>query len=184
MADFIENASEGIRRMLNSHMTSVVIPDYDLGPEPKNSYGVVGLTLLQQIFRDHNSSRDTSLGFKEVLRRDYEAVFTVQFIGDNAYNDAMQASQLFGFESIASSLFYDYGVAYVRHSQIRRIPEPRQTEYVPVASFDITCHVSDEVVNDLEWFNTVRYQGSYLRIDGTVVLTQEGEVSYDGTVQT
>lgn len=183
MANFIKNASEGIRRMLNSKMESIVIPDYDTGPEPTGSYGTVGLTLLRQIFRDHNSSDDRA-GFKEVLRRDYEAVFTLTFIGSDCYDDAMEASQLFGFESVASNLYFNWGVAYVSHGNIRRVPEPRQTEFVPVASFDITCHISDEVVNDLEWFNTVQYSGKYLSVDGTVVLTQEGEVSSEDTIQT
>ena len=178
---FFEDVSNNLRVFLNSKLDFLVIPDYDNGNEPIDAYGTIGITLARQIEGDHNGTWEDSEGFKEHLKKDYEIILTMNFYGEGCYANAHEALNLFGFQSNQDALYSQYKIAYVGHSQVRRQPEMRSTKFVPRASVDITCYASLLALNELDWFNKVSYQGKYLTIDGTVVLTQEGTVDITTT---
>ena len=178
---FFDEMSRNLRIFLNSKLDFLVIEDYGNGDEPTESYATIGVTLARQVGGDHNGTWEDSTGFKEHLKKDYEVILTMNFYGQGCYSNAHDAINLLGFQSNQDYLFHHHKIAYVDHSPVRRQPDMRETKFVPRASVDITCHAAIGAENEIDWFNKVSYQGKYLTIDGTVVLTQEGTVDITTT---
>lgn len=177
MADFLEVAEEGVRRLLNANLDIYVIPDYDGNPEPVDNYGTVGIATATPIPMDHNTSSTVDSEFKEINVKAYQVVLDINFYGPSASSYAAEALAVFGSPSQRANLHYSWGLGYVRSSGVRRIPELRETVFLPRFSFDATFTISQESIRTLDWFDTVEYEGIYEDVDGSVVLTQENVVS-------
>lgn len=180
MNDPFDNAAQSLRIILNSNIDVIVIPDYDANPEPQGTYGTLGVSFFNQISREQNST-DTSPvdALNETLATDYEVTFDVNFYGKDASIKAMDAHSVFGFNSVKGDLHYTYGLGFMRIGNIRRVPELRSSRYVPRYTFDVTFTANHEAIRQIDYFDTVDYQGDYVDLEGNVVVTQSGTIDVD-----
>lgn len=160
---FLTNIEDALLTYYNNYFDGVpMIPDYDNGPEPVGNYGVVGLTVLNQLNR---GSRSTWSSGEETLterfKQDFRILATITFYGNSCYDNAFDAQSIIKMSEAMDRLYQDNCLSIVDSSDVRRIPELRDTKYIQRASFDLTLLTSYENLSDIDWFNIVGYTGNY-----------------------
>lgn len=174
---FVSGIDYAIRTYLNSVLDIIVIPDYDGGTEPVEDYCVVGITTFNKLNRDSNHFYKTDTGFEELIRQHYEVVLTASFYGDSCYDNAFKAQALLQLNDTREQLDYTDCISNLNISNVMRIPEIRETDYVQRATFDINILTAFEFVKEIDWFDTVKYSGEYLDLDESIVLQEDETVS-------
>lgn len=173
---FLTNIENALLKLYNGHFTIPIIPDYDNGPEPVGDYGVVGLTVINQLNRGSRSTASSSANtLTERFKQDFRVLATVTFYGNSCYDNAFEAQSIIKMSEALADLFYEDCLTVIDSSDIRRIPELRDTKYIQRASFDLTLMTSYENLSDIDWFNTVGYEANYPQQG----IQSDNEVSYN-----
>ena len=174
---FITNIEDALLTVLNNYFTIPVINDYQGGPEPQGDYGVFGITTANKIHRDNDSSYSTVDGFEERIKQDYEVVTTLRFYGDSCYDNAFEAQAVLQLRSTQEDLHYNNCISVIDVTNVRRMPELRDTDYIQKASFDLNLLIGFEFIRDADYFDTVNYNSQLDEEDGNTVYTDTSTVS-------
>jgi len=174
---FITDMEDALYQVVSSNLNIPVIFDYSNGPEPTVDCCVLGMTLLTKLNRDSKYFYSTPTGFEEQLKQDYEVMFTFRFYGDSCYDNAMKIQAILSMNTTQQNLHYYNDISVVDITQIRRIPELRETQYIQKASFDMNLLIGFDYIQDIDWFNTVSYEGDYKDSEGNIVLHESETVS-------
>lgn len=158
---FITDIEDAFLTELNTSLNIPVIIDFQGGPEPEGDYGVLGITTFNKLHRDSNHFYDTTDGFKERLKQDYNILLTASFYGNSAYDNAFEAQATLSYNDVIERFYTNNNISIVDITQLRRIPELRDTGYIQRATFDIEILIGFESVIDIDWFDTVDWTGEY-----------------------
>lgn len=175
---FKTNAEDALLTLLNTELDIPVILGHENGPEPEGDYGVIYITQYTNLHRDSNhtysSGPDT---LTELTKQTMVVQFTCMFYGDTCFENAFKANGLFKSRMIQENLYWENDLALQQITQIRNIPELRETQFIPKASFDVSFLTCFQFEQDIDWFDTASYEGNYLDPAGDIVITQEGTIS-------
>lgn len=160
---FLTNMENALLMFYNDYFDNVpMIPDYDNGPEPIGDYGVVGITVLNQLNKGSRSTSSKGTGaLEESLKQDFRALVTITFYGDSCYDNAFEAQSIIKMSEALDKLYNENYLSIVDSTDVRRIPELRDTKYIQRATFDLTILTAYENLSDIDWFNIVGYQANY-----------------------
>lgn len=175
--NFLRDIEDSLLLLLNDEMSVPVIIDYSNGPEPKNDYGVLGLTINEPLHRSSVRSEPTAIGLEEVIRQDFLLRFTIRFYGDTCYDNAFLSQAVLKSRAIQDYLYGNAHISYAGAESIRRFPEPRKTGYIQRALYDIKFLAGYEYKRTVDWFNTVSYESEYTDPNGDVAYSGSRTVS-------
>jgi hypothetical protein len=161
----IENISLALRTVLNERFDILFIPDYDNGNEPVDDYATVGVTIVNQVHQSDSNYIVRTDTITERLKQDFRVLVTLTFYGNSAYNMAFQTQAALKMSEIKQKLFYENCLSIMDVTNIRRVPELRETKYIQRATFDATILTSYEQLSDIDWFNIVGYSADYKDTD-------------------
>lgn len=167
---FLEDIEDAFHTLLNEHFSVNIIKDYENKPEPKGDYGVFGITLFNKLHRDENEYYKTPSSMFESVKQEFQVSMTFRFYGKSCYSLAFEAQALLQALHVQERLFYDHCISNPSITNIRRIPEKRDTIYKDKASFDLECFIGFEHDFEIDWFDTVVYEGVYKEQGGRTVL--------------
>ncbi|MBG23653.1 MAG: hypothetical protein CMF22_10045 [Idiomarinaceae bacterium] len=174
---FLQNIEDAILVTMNDYFNIPVILEHQGGPEPTGDYGVFGLLTFNKVNRNKYNSYKSGADFKERIQQDYYITATLRFYGDSCYDNAFEAQSVLQLKSTQEELYTFNCISILDITNVRRLPELRDTGYIQKASFDINMLVGYEFVRDVDWFDTVSYEGEYVDLDGNVILTEDETVS-------
>ena len=182
---FITAIEDAFLTRLNTRFSPTpVIIDYGGGPEPTGDYGVLGITTANKIHRDSHHFYDSGTTFDEKIKQDYEVVLTVKFYGDTCYDNAFEAQGYLQQRNTQEDFHYNDDISIIDVTNVRRIPELRDTGYVQKASFDINLLIGFEQVQaDVDYFDTVEFSGTFQNeLNNVVFQFVETPISYLGVL--
>ena len=146
---------------LNTHFTEIpVIKNYQGYPEPNSDYGVLGVTTFTKLNRDSSQSYKTDTGFEERVKQEWNVLLTLDFYGDSCYDNAFEASAWLASRDTQEILQQEGCMSIIDVQGIRRIPEMRDTGYIERASLDFNILIGHESIRQVDWFDTVRWEGT------------------------
>lgn len=175
---FVTDIEDSFLTEFNSSLEVPVILDYQGGPEPQGDYGVIGITTFNKLHRDTNNFYKTDTGFEERLKQDYNILITVSFYGNSAYDNAFEAQAVLSYNDVIESFYTFNNISIVDITQIRRIPELRDTGYIQRTTFDIEILIGFESVKQVDWFDTVEWEGTVLDTGGNIVKQWESYANW------
>lgn len=173
---------DALLTLLNTELGIPVILGHQSGPEPTGDYGVIYISVFRNLHNaeSHTYSSDVDT-LTEKTVQSMVVQFTCQFYGNSNFENAFLANGLFKSRSIQERLYYDNCLSFQSLTQIRNIPELRDTQYIPKAAFDVSFLTTFDFNQSIDWFDTASYTGTYEDSLENVVVTQEGTVSASGT---
>ena len=176
---FITAIEDAFLTRLNTRFSPTpVIIDYGGGPEPTGDYGVLGITTANKIHRDSHHFYDSGATFDEKIKQNYEVVLTVKFYGDTCYDNAFEAQGYLQQRNTQEDFHYNDDISIIDVTNIRRIPELRDTGYIQKASFDINLLIGFEQVQaDVDYFDTVIFDSNVEDEGGNLVYTNTNTVT-------
>lgn len=174
---FLTDIEDTFLTELNNFLTIPVILDFQSAPEPQGDYGVFGVTTFTKLTRDSSRFYKTDTGFEESVRQEWNVLVTLSFYGDSCYENAFKVSAWLSSRATQEVLQQEGCMSILDVQGIRRIPELRDTGYVQRVTLDFNVLITQETINEVDWFDTVTYSGEYIDVDGTIVLTEQETVS-------
>lgn len=176
---FVDTFYSELVYQLNQSSSIPFIKDYGNAPEPTGSYCAVGVTTMNKLGRDTVQSYPTETGFEERIKQDYNVLFTFSFYGDDAFERAFETQSTLSSRGFNEDLYSLGCLSLTDATTVQRVPELRDTGFINKAVFDINVLIGFEHKSEVDWFDTVSYDGDYIDVDGTVVLTEQETVSVD-----
>lgn len=153
----IDNVQKELLTQLNKNLgPGKFLVDYSSRPEPKDTYGTLGITTVVQQHTSEerfNSEEDDKMS-NEVLET-FAVLVNVHTYGKEAYPLAEQAMSLFKFRDITDELLKK-DISIIDAGSVRRIPDKRDTQFISHASFDIRLYTRASYKRYVDWFNTVK----------------------------
>lgn len=177
---FVRDIEDAFLTELNNSLNIPVIIDYGGGTEPTSDYGVLGITTFNKLHRDtRNSYKLPDGSFKERLKQDYEILMTFSFYGESCYEKSFEAQALLSSVDVLESFYTFNNISIVDITSLRRIPELRETGYIQRVTFDLNMLVGYEFIRDVDWFDTVSYEGDFEDGIGNVILEIDDTVTFN-----
>lgn len=176
---FITNIEDAFLTELNSSLSIPVILDFQGGPEPEGDYGVLGITTFNKLHRDSKNQYPTTDGFEERLKQDFNILLTASFYGNTCYDNAFEAQAILSYDDVVESFYHNNNISIVDITQLRRVPELRDTGYIQRVTFDIEILIGFESIRDIDWFDTVEYEGEFEDPSGDEVLTITDSIKFN-----
>lgn len=155
MSTLFTALEDGIRAgaiiALGNYSTAPIIFSHGNGDEPAESYVVINILNIQQQGH-HATSTLTETDRKLPINVAYEALVQYDFVGSLSGNMVHEFNQHLGNNPLVIEEFRKHKIGYMRKSQIRRIPQKRETQWVEYFNIDVTFNY---IVNTLQPVDTI-----------------------------
>lgn len=174
---FIADIEDNLLETLNDELKIPVIAEFEDGPEPKGDYASLRYITSDQLDRSSSYFNKTESGFTECIRQNFLIRFNLKFFGDSCHENAFISQAILKTNTIQEHLFGISNLSYIESTAMQNIPELRDTGYIQRAIFDVKFLSGFEYTKNIDWFNTVSYEGKYVTPDGSLVLTENHTIS-------
>lgn len=140
-----------------------VIHSHQGGQEPRGTYCAINVLRADKIGMEYDStyaSEDVASNTEVFSRNEYETIVRFMFVGKDAGNLA------YHFESVMDNPasrfhFGTENLAVMRKSEVRRVPERRDTTWVDnftldvIFSYAVETTQSIDIIEDVSWNATI-----------------------------
>lgn len=171
----IQHIEDSFYQAIVNYVTVPVIIDYQGGPEPVGDYGVISVDILNEERKAESHSKVTEATLIETTRETYRGMINIRFYGDSSYENALKVRGAMNSRDRAGWFFSNKQIGIQQAGNLRRSPEIRDTGVIQKAIFPVFFFISYEHENEIDWFDTVGYEGEVtgasvdpLEISGTV----------------
>ena len=185
--DAIYDSLKEILKGTGHKNTKVVFSDEN-GLEPKNTYCMVNILDRQRYGRTSESTFLTA-DKEEMWRTEFFKIcLRLSFIGNSAdeiawdFDDSVPASRTFLQE------FQKRNLGYIQKSKLRRIPQPRETKWMPMWNVDIDLSFAIQSRQVMDWIEYISVDGEVIRIypeelEERTIDTDEFRTTEDGDIR-
>lgn len=171
----IQHIEDSFYQAVTQYVTVPIIIDYQGGPEPTGDYGVISVDILNEERKAESHSKVTGTTLIETTRETYRGMINIRFYGDSSYENALKVRGAMNSRDRAGWFFSNKQIGIQQAGNLRRSPEIRDTGVIQKAIFPVFFFISYEHENEIDWFDTVGYEGEVtgasvdpLEISGTV----------------
>ena len=185
--DAIYDSLEVILRDIGHKKTKVVFSDEN-GLEPKSTYCIVNILDRQRYGRTSESTFLTA-DESEMWRTEFFKIcLRLSFLGESAdsiawdFDDSVPASRAFLME------FQKRNLGYIQKSKLRRVPQPRETKWMPMWNVDIDLSFAIQSRQVMDWIEFITLDGEVIRIypedlEQRTIDTEEFRTTEDGEIR-
>ena len=141
---------------------NTVIFSHQGGQEPSGTYCAVNILRVDKIGSETDATYASSDGLTYELysRNEYEATVRFMFVGQDAGNLAYEFES--SMDNYAARFFFGTeNLAVMRKSEVRRVPERRETTWVENFTLDVVFSYAVEttqpidIIEDVSWIGTI-----------------------------
>ena len=185
--DAIYDSLEVILRDIGHKKTKVVFSDEN-GLEPQSTYCIVNILDRQRYGRTSESTFLTA-DESEMWRTEFFKIcLRLSFLGESAdsiawdFDDSVPASRSFLEE------FQKRNLGYIQKSKLRRVPQPRETKWMPMWNVDIDLSFAIQSRQVMDWIEFITLDGEVIRIypedlEQRTIDTEEFRTTEDGEIR-
>lgn len=130
-------------------------------PEPKGTYCGINILRLNQVGREYEPTyvgeiEGTPDSYEIDSRHEYEAIVRFMFVGKDAGSLAHDVDTL--IDNQASRFYFGTeNLAVMRRSEVRRVPQKRDTTWVENFTLDVTFSYAVETAQPIDIIETVTW---------------------------
>lgn len=141
-----------------------IIFSHENGLEPKNTYCVVNILNRSKVGRrQHATFLERELSEMWWLQH-YQLYLQLSFIGKDASNLAWAFDEVLPDSGNYLEEFQKRNLGWLSKSDLRRQPQPRETNWVPAYNLDINLSFAIQYRQVMDWIEFITYNGKTIRI--------------------
>lgn len=165
LATIVKNQVESIvLNSLSEYPTTPVIFSHQSSTEPIKTYCSVNILSFDQIGRTESTTKLDSSS-KMQFTAPYEVMIQLSFLGDTASEVAFSSYLRLANAVLNRELSQTYKLSVADKSQLRRIPQLRNTKWVDVLSFDVTFFFIGSFKQTVGVINQVIYEDPITEVE-------------------
>jgi hypothetical protein len=149
---------------LSEYPTTPVNYSHDNGPEPSSTYASLYILSLEQVGRTQSTSRlstDLDLEFQSP----YNCTAQISFVGNDSTSIAYSSHMRLANAVLNREFSQFRNLSITSKTNIRRIPQKRDTQWVEICSFDITFFFISSFKQTIGAINQVVYEDPITEVE-------------------